>query len=191
MNANLLKKFKKEKTGSVTIEFAFMLLFLGIMLVFMVDLVLVRSTMGKLDSVSYSLVNILRERNTFYKDNPDQVTEQDVEKLRTVAQTLLYGKGSSQKVDIAIEQLTYTGDQAVVTHDGKGNGKECSAARPLGKHPELSPYSQSVNTAKQRQVPVYQVTLCVEITSPFKYFLLNKENRATHGIRSSSVSVSR
>lgn len=189
MNANLLKKFKKEKTGSVTIEFAFMLLFLGIMLVFMVDLVLVRSTMGKLDSVSYSLVNILRERNAFYKDNPDKVTEQDVKKLRDVAQTLLYGKGSSQKVDIAIEQLTYTGDQAVVTNDG--DGKECSAARPLGKHPELSPYSQSVNLAKQRQVPVYQVTLCVEITSPFKYFLLNKENRATHGIRSSSVSVSR
>jgi len=188
MNANLLKKFRNEKTGSVTVEFAFMLLFLGIMLVFMVDLVLVRSAMGKLDSVSYSLVNILRERNAFYKDNSNTVTQQDVEKLRSVAKALLYGKDSSQKVEITIEQLTYTGDQAVVTND-KDN--ECSAARPLGEHPELSPYSQSVNLAKRRQVPVYQVTLCTEVTSPFKYFLLNKENRAMHGIRSSSVSVSR
>lgn len=188
MNAHLIKKFQNNNVGAVTIEFAFMLVFLGIMLVFMADLVLVRSTMGKLDSASYSLVNIVKERNAFYNGSED-IKPEDIISLRSTAQKLLYGDKSSGNVKITIERLSYNGNNPLITHDG--DSSECTAARQLTTTPELSPYSQSVNLAKRRQIPVYQVTLCMEITSPFKYFLLSGKDRSMHGIRSSSVAVAR
>lgn len=188
MNAHLIKKFQKNNAGAVTIEFAFMLVFLGIMLVFMADLVLVRSAMGKLDSASYSLVNIVKERNAFY-DSKEEINQEDVTKLKKIAEKLLYGQSSGNHVKLAIEALTYNG---TTPNDIKKYGEsDCTAAIPLQKVPQLSPYSQSVNPAKRRQIPVYQVTLCMEITSPFKYFLLSGKDRSMHGIRSSSVAVAR
>jgi len=189
MNVHLIKKFQNNNVGAVTIEFAFMLVFLGIMLVFMADLVLVRSAMGKLDSASYSLVNIVKERNAFY-NGKEEISQEDVTKLKKIAEKLLYGQSSGNHLKLAIEALTYNG---TTPKDIKkyGDSNDCTAAIPLQKVPELSPYSQSVNPAKRRQIPVYQVTLCMEITSPFKYFLLSGKDRSMHGIRSSSVAVAR
>lgn len=191
MKSNLFKKFQKDKKGSVTIEFAFMLIFLCVMLIFMADLVLVRSTMGKLDSVSYSLVNIVRERPSFFGGS-STITSQDVEQLRKVGKKLLYGDANAkQKVNIVLEQLTHTNGKAnspVVL----GDSNDCKAARPLATVPQLAPYSQSINPANRRLIPVYQVTICIEMLSPFKRFLLNDENKTEqHNIRSSSVAVSR
>ena len=62
----MIKNFLKSKKGAVTIEFFFMVLLLGVLFAFMADLVMLRSTLGKLDNASFSLVNILRERTQLY-----------------------------------------------------------------------------------------------------------------------------
>ncbi len=58
--------FTKDQQGSVTIEFVFAIIVLCLLLIFMFDLSIFRLQMGKLDNVSYSLVNILRERRQLF-----------------------------------------------------------------------------------------------------------------------------
>ncbi|OOH89015.1 hypothetical protein BMT54_07655 [Pasteurellaceae bacterium 15-036681] len=187
INTNLFKKFKQNNLGSVTVEFAFMLLLLGSMLIFMVDLILSRSTMGKLDTVSYSLVNVLKERSRFYAKS-SEITVEDVSKLQKIAGKLLYDDPESQKVQLSIEQLTHKSDGSVNPIIKLGN-KSCHPGSSLKK--ELSPYSQSNRLENRQQLSVYQVTLCIPVTSPFKYFLLRENNYSDHIIRSSSIGVGR
>lgn len=52
------RNFISSKKGSVTIEFVFMLVLLLFIFAFLVDFVIVRTTQGKLDNATYSLVNI-------------------------------------------------------------------------------------------------------------------------------------
>ena len=61
---NKIKGFIRNKKGAVSIEFFFSILLFGIMFAFMIDLLMVRSSLGKLDNASYTLVNLLRERLT-------------------------------------------------------------------------------------------------------------------------------
>ena len=189
---NRLKRFRRNEGGSITIEFSFMLIFLSIMLMFMFDLVLVRSTMGKLDNASHSMVNVLRERNAFYGGN-EEVTSSDVVELRRLAAKLLYGDGrSSQKVEVMVESLFHDKD-GNANVDENGDSQTCKPARPLKDNTYLSPYSETSKEQleRRRQIPVYQVTLCVDILSPFRTFLLNNEQRIENRIRSSSVAVAR
>ncbi|VEJ09899.1 tight adherence pilus pseudopilin TadF [Actinobacillus delphinicola] len=59
-------RFVKNQQGSVTIEFVFAIIVMCLLLIFMFDLSMFRLQMGKLDNVSYSLVNILRERRQLF-----------------------------------------------------------------------------------------------------------------------------
>ena len=157
------------------------------MLVFMIDLVLARSAMGKLDTASYSLVNVLKERSRFYAKSPT-ISDEDVTKLQKMAAKLLFNDPESKEVRISVEQLRHESDGSVNV-SRKGDINSCQAATAL--RAELSPYSQALEAVDRKQLFVYQVTLCMNITSPFRYFLLHKDNRVEHGIRSSSVGVGR
>ena len=111
MKENLLSKIKDflpNKRGSVTIEFIFMLILLTFIFAFLADFVIVRSTQGKLDNASYSLVNVLRERIQLFGDNGTAtLTDDDLHDFEKVARGLLYGdkNDDNQKVFIVLEHF--------------------------------------------------------------------------------------
>lgn len=186
-----INRFFKNKNGSVTIEFFFMVLILGIIFAFMADLVMLRSTLGKLDSASFSLVNVLRERTQLYGGNADLNRTRDLNQFEQLAKLALFGdKNSTQKVDVVLEywRQDVNGRDQVQT---ESTSPTCSPYQPISQFRDLSPFSEVEN--RERKVPMYQVTLCVDTrASLFKALVLNDETKTDLGmIRSSTVALSR
>lgn len=179
---NLINKFYRNNRGSVSIEFVFMLILLAFIFAFLADLVIIRSTMGKLDNVSYSLVNILRERTQLY-DREARINDQDLKEFEQLAKRLVYGDKESKKDLYIVLEHWQEGNSS-----SKRNSSQCKPYRKIDELSQLSPRSEINN---ERKIPLYQVTLCVETNSFFKALLLDKANQSWGMIRSSSFSVSR
>lgn len=190
MKEQCLNNFLKNKKGAVTIEFFFMVLLLSILFAFMADLVMLRSTLGKLDNASFSLVNILRERTQLY-GGVTKLEGKDLTQFQQLAKLLLYGdKNSNQKVDVVLEvwSMNNAGAEQVQT---LGATADCTPYKPVKELKDLSPFSEI--EFRERKVPLYQVTLCVNgRASLFKALLLNEATKTSLGtIRSSTLAVSR
>jgi flp pilus assembly protein tadF len=195
MKENFLSKIKdflSNKRGSVTIEFIFMLILLTFIFAFLADFVIVRSTQGKLDNASYSLVNVLRERIQLFGDNGTaNLTDDDLHDFEKVARGLLYGdkNNDNQKVFIVLEHFwrdPVSQKDQFERFPKSSNG--CEPYRNIESLVNLSPNSEINNG---RKIPLYQVTLCAETNSFFKSLYLSKENQSLGLIRSSSLAVSR
>ena len=195
MKENFLSKIKdflSNKRGSVTIEFIFMLVLLTFIFAFLADFVIVRSTQGKLDNASYSLVNVLRERIQLFGDNGTaNLTDDDLHDFEKVARGLLYGdkNNDNQKVFIVLEHFwrdPVSQKDQFERFPKSSNG--CEPYRNIESLVNLSPNSEINNG---RKIPLYQVTLCAETNSFFKSLYLSKENQSLGFIRSSSLAVSR
>ncbi|MDO5053940.1 MAG: tight adherence pilus pseudopilin TadF [Pasteurella oralis] len=180
----MIKTFLLDKKGSVTIEFLFMSMFLLILFAFLFDLVMLRSTLGKLDNASYTMVSILRERSQLYNRVP-QINEADYMQFEKLAKRLLYGdKNSDRKIGIVLEYWAQ-GDSGRRIPNVVG---DCKPYKKLSDLSYLSPRSELNN---ERKIPLYQVTLCVETHSLFESLLLDESQRSSGLMRSSSMSVSR
>lgn len=195
MKENLLSKIKDflpNKRGSVTIEFIFMLILLTFIFAFLADFVIVRSTQGKLDNASYSLVNVLRERIQLFGDNGTAtLTDDDLHDFEKVARGLLYGdkNNDNQKVLIVLEHFwREPGSTSNKFERLPSSSNGCEPYRKIEELVHLSPNSE-INDG--RKIPLYQVTLCAETNSFFKSLYLSKENQSLGLIRSSSLAVSR
>ena len=195
MKENLLSKIKDflpNKRGSVTIEFIFMLILLTFIFAFLADFVIVRSTQGKLDNASYSLVNVLRERIQLFGDNGTAtLTDDDLHDFEKVARGLLYGdkNDDNQKVLIVLEHFwSEPGSTSNKFERLPSSSNGCEPYRKIEELVHLSPNSE-INDG--RKIPLYQVTLCAETNSFFKSLYLSKENQSLGLIRSSSLAVSR
>ena len=195
MKENLLSKIKDflpNKRGSVTIEFIFMLILLTFIFAFLADFVIVRSTQGKLDNASYSLVNVLRERIQLFGDNGTAtLTDDDLHDFEKVARGLLYGdkNDDNQKVLIVLEHFwREPGSTSNKFERLPSSSNGCEPYRKIEELVHLSPNSE-INDV--RKIPLYQVTLCAETNSFFKSLYLSKENQSLGLIRSSSLAVSR
>ena len=195
MKENFLSKIKdflSNKRGSVTIEFIFMLILLTFIFAFLADFVIVRSTQGKLDNASYSLVNVLRERIQLFGDNGTaNLTDDDLHDFEKVARGLLYGdkNNDNQTVFIVLEHCwrdPVSQKDQFERFPKSSNG--CEPYRNIESLVNLSPNSEINNG---RKIPLYQVTLCAETNSFFKSLYLSKENQSLGLIRSSSLAVSR
>ena len=195
MKENFLSKIKdflSNKRGSVTIEFIFMLILLTFIFAFLADFVIVRSTQGKLDNASYSLVNVLRERIQLFGDNGTAtLTDDDLHDFEKVARGLLYGdkNDDNQKVLIVLEHFwREPGSTSNKFERLPSSSNGCEPYRKIEELVHLSPNSE-INDG--RKIPLYQVTLCAETNSFFKSLYLSKENQSLGLIRSSSLAVSR
>ncbi|TDQ57630.1 tight adherence protein F [Mesocricetibacter intestinalis] len=190
--------FLRHRQGSVTIEFVFMLIILAVIFAFMADLVFVRSTLGKLDNASYSLVNVLRERQQLYEGDEaisanDPLNNSDFITFRRLAGKML-NNDSNSDVMIVLEQLTFTDvrpgrqPRPLYTRIGTDDSK-CRPANPLNRLENLSPRSE-ING--ERKIPLYQVTLCTETGSGlFRALLLKDASKLKGVLRSSSLAVAR
>lgn len=199
MKENFLSKIKDfllNKRGSVTIEFIFMLMLLTFIFAFLADFVIVRSTQGKLDNASYSLVNVLREQVQLFGDNigdngTANLTDDDLHDFEKVARGLLYGdkNDDNQKVFIVLEHFwREPGSTSNKFERLPSSSNGCEPYRKIEELVHLSPNSE-INDG--RKIPLYQVTLCAETNSFFKSLYLSKENQSLGLIRSSSLAVSR
>ncbi|RDE68925.1 pilus assembly protein TadF [Aggregatibacter segnis] len=183
------RNFISSKKGSVTIEFVFMLVLLLFIFAFLVDFVIVRTTQGKLDNATYSLVNILRERTQLYNDKgTNTLTTKDLQDFEKLAKLTLFGDVNSNKqVGVVLEH--WWQDNGIGTSDAQSNLSNCQPYKKLNNDlAYLSPYSEISN---QRKVPLYQVTLCIEVGSFFQSLIVKKENQSLGLLSSSSLAVAR
>lgn len=169
---------KSNQDGVFTIELAFVLLFLSVLLVFTGDIAFQLFNRVNLDRVSYSLVNVLKERTRFYDDNL-VVTQAEVDDLDTLAARLL---GYSQKPNTAsygmrVESIV-NGAFSTIDIQSKG-GVPCKSNDSLINRKHLAP-----QTSADKQFPLYQVTLCLNVDSWFNQFWADSTD---HYVHSSSV----
>lgn len=195
----ILGKFFHHQKGSVTIEFTFMVILLCMMFAFMADLAIMRSTIGKLDRTSYSLVNIVKERTQFYEGR-DTLDQSQVDKMQRLAAIML--NSDPNNVGVVIEYMSFATPER--PQNGRkpransptilraGYRKNCEPIKPISDLPMLSPVSE--NGVESRYVPLYQVTVCMPNYSLFQAILgsfYNERNQLKGTLRSSSIGVRR
>lgn len=200
---NSLIKFLSNKKGAVAVEFMLLLIVLVIMFAFMFDLVLMRSTVGKLERTSYSLLNVVKESRVYGKviSHKDPFTQSDIDSMQKLATTLMHGDSSSnsKKVEIYLEYLEL--------EDGAGNDRasrkvkngypivkessnQCKPSIPISNLIPSSPVVESVgnNTKSSNDSSrgLYRVTVCAEVNSLFKSILVSKQNQSSGLLQASS-----
>ena len=204
MNNNFLNRvsfFRQSKKGSVTIEFALTLMILVIVFAFLADLVVQRSTQAKLDNTSLSLVSILRERVQLYNDNGNATltdgttgaaggfsvvgsSDGDLNQYIQLANLMLFGDRNANKVKVTLERFFPDSKQ----YDKVSNSSACEPYKLLNTLEHLSPRSETNNL---RKIPLYQVTLCVEVNSFFQSMIAQKGTVSNGFLRSSTFAPAR
>lgn len=182
MNAINLKYKQK---GVFAIEFAIVGVFLGILLMVTIDSTIKISTKGKLDRLSFSSVNLLKERTQLYEE--DYLTTQDDANLvfdvvkNSFKRTLT--NFDATKFGALIEEQTYQSDGTANTLVTYTDGATCQPSQTLSSvEGDLS-----VLTSWGRQATLYRVTLCYETENLIENLL----NAGFTTVQSSSVIVGR
>ena len=160
------KNLNKQK-GSFVIELAFVLMFLCLLTLFTADIAMQLFTRAKLDRVSYSLVNVLKERTRFYEGN-NTLTQDDYDQLDIIAKKLLPDTNYNVLINSTVPTEAITPTVKPV---------KCS---PITINPALIPISSLTGV----KFPVYQVTVCSAFNSWFGKFTHGKN---TFVIQSTSV----
>ncbi|MDP8170830.1 tight adherence pilus pseudopilin TadF [Pasteurella skyensis] len=195
--------FIKNSKGAVAIEFVFMIILLTFMLVFMVDLAMLRSNLGKLDNMSYSLVNVLRERTQLYgKGNESfarsrkvagKLENRDITNFRKLAKYMAFGNTQSDKeLFLVLESLQFQRSsptaEPVLNYTALGDTGQCAPATNLQNLKAIAPRSE---IDERRTIPLYQVTVCLKNYSIFRAIVLDESEQSGRLLRSSSVAVAR
>ena len=176
---------KSKQRGAFAIEFALVGLFLGLLLMVAIDSTVKISTKGKLDRLSFSSVNLLKERTQLYGES--YTTSQADADLVVDVVTNSFGRTiasfDSSKFGVLIEEQTYQSNgtpNAVVTYR---DGINCQPAQVLS----VIEGDLSVVTSWGRQATLYRVTLCYETEN----LLANLIDSSFSTVQSSSVIVGR
>lgn len=133
-------------------------LFFSLLLVFSGDVIIKLSVKGKLDRLSYSLVNVIKERTQLYDGNL-QMTDKDINDIDLIARHSLertFGNYDASHYGLLIESQRFSGiGQALpATHETRGS-LTCRVAEPISQLQHLS-----VVSVWGHQMPLYRVTLC-------------------------------
>lgn len=160
------KNLNKQK-GSFVIELAFVLMFLCLLTLFTADIAMQLFTRAKLDRVSYSLVNVLKERTRFYEGN-NTLTQSNYNHIYSIAGKLLPDTNYNVLINSTAPIMTITPNVKSV------------ACSPVAIDPALIPISSLTGV----KFPVYQVTVCASFNSWFGKFTHGKN---TFVIQSTSV----
>ncbi len=156
-------KFKQR--GNFTVEFAIVGVALSIMFVFSADVIIKLSIRGKLDRLSYSLVNVLKERTQLY-DEDYSITRSEADTIYTIAQNSLRRMQASYKdsnFGAVVEELTFRsiGNPNAPKRYNLGS-YACTLSQTIDQYDDLS-----VVTTWTRQATLYRVTLCYQTDNMF------------------------
>lgn len=155
-NQNKMQSLNKQK-GSFVIELAFVLMFLCLLTLFTADIAMQLFTRAKLDRVSYSLVNVLKERTRFYDGN-NTLTQDDYKQIYSIAGKLLPDTNYSVLINSTVPT------EAIIPT------VKSVACSPVAINPNLIPISSLTGV----KFPVYQVTVCTSFHSWFGKFTHGK-----------------
>lgn len=205
-----MNKFFHQQKGSVTIEFAFMVVLLCLLIAFMTDLFIARSTIGKLDRTSYSLLNVIKERaDSGIPDKDgnisDYPSQAEVDHLMELANRLLFNDKAERRAVVFVEPYVFEYGKGKFTppnntrkppftnppdlHSSNASGHKGCQQPPLRKLDNITPLSEM-----KRFVPVIRVTVCIpKAPSLFLALMsaLGKEPKKTEYYTSSSIGVIR
>ncbi|KJY74787.1 tight adherence pilus pseudopilin TadF [Vibrio nigripulchritudo] len=149
-----------KQKGNFTVEFAIVGAFIALLLVFSADIIVKVSTKGKLDRLSYSLVNVLKERTQLY-GNDYKITQAEVSAIMNIGTNSLQrtlGGFELNRFGFLVEELSF---------------RDIGQPNPLRRFPSAQNVCQvrqnlsqlrhlSVVTSWERQTPLYRITLCYE-----------------------------
>ncbi|WP_159654831.1 tight adherence pilus pseudopilin TadF [Vibrio atypicus] len=150
-----------KQRGTFSVEFAIVGLIFSLLLVFSGDVIIKLSMKGKLDRLSYSMVNILKERTQLYSEDYT-ITQAEAREMYTISQGSLARMGGSSfdstKYKTIVEELTFASNGSPNPVRTYSFGADvCSLSTTLRELRHLS-----VITSWDRQATLYRVTLCYE-----------------------------
>ncbi|CAM3035727.1 MULTISPECIES: tight adherence pilus pseudopilin TadF [Moritella] len=150
MNLNYKQK------GNFTVEFAIVGVAFSFLIIFSADVIVKLSLKGKLDRLSYSVANILKERTQFYNDSYT-LSEAETSTLNTIAKQSM--RRTSQNFDgkrwgMHIEALQFNSrDESVVVSFPEGT-------QPITPSIGMdSLRNLAVMTSWGRRASIYRVTM--------------------------------
>ncbi|WP_390903526.1 tight adherence pilus pseudopilin TadF [Vibrio paucivorans] len=186
MNLNCNRQAgKRTQRGNFTVEFAIVGVFFALLLAFSGDVIIKLSHNGKLDRLSFSLVNMLKERTQFFSEGQD-IQLQDVDDLYLIAENSLrrtLGTYEAERFGVVIESLSFRGiGEANSPRSFQFGAYQCQLSLNMTDLEELS-----VVTSWGRQAPLYRVTLCYQTDNWFGRLVDGDYTR----VQSSSVIIGR
>jgi len=153
---------KCKQRGAFAVEFSIVAAVFALILVFSGDIVMKLALKGKLDRLSYSLVNVMKERTQLYGESND-ITRAQAQDLNDIARGSLrrtLGSFDESRYGILIEEQGFDG---VGLSQAKPLKRYQFGARPcLVKQDLAALKSMSVVSSWGRQVPLYRITLCYQ-----------------------------
>ncbi|MFQ1050754.1 tight adherence pilus pseudopilin TadF [Avibacterium paragallinarum] len=210
MKDKRLNAFFRQQKGTITVEFALMLILLCLLIVFMTDVFIARSTIGKLDRTSYSLLNVIKERaNSGISDSkgniPDLPNSDELERLTLLANRLLFDDPNDKRAIVILEALEFKLPEnkqrslkvakslSLISSTGQNGARGCKPQTSLQTEAaSIVPLSEM-----GRFVPIIRVTVCIpKIPSMFLALsnALSPSNgsaKARENYHSSSIGVIR
>ncbi|WP_427834068.1 tight adherence pilus pseudopilin TadF [Actinobacillus pleuropneumoniae] len=195
-----IKQLLNNNQGSVTVEFIFIFFLFSVLLIFLVDVAILQSTTGKLQRTSYSLLNVVKERN-ISDGGKEEVTKEDVDKLKKLAVKLM-GETDEKLIDVTVQ---YYGFEPIKPQDPKissatrpekklksseySTGSQCKAAYSTNIT-NAAPLTENFK-GSNRYAAIYYVTVCRKMTNLFKGLTLAKQDYESGWLRASALGVGR
>ncbi|MCY9865802.1 tight adherence pilus pseudopilin TadF [Vibrio coralliirubri] len=162
---SLKSNSRKCQQGIFSIEFAIVGFFFSLLLVFSGDVIIKLSVKGKLDRLSYSLVNVVKERTQLY-DSSVILTSKQVDDIDTIARHSLqrtFGNYDASRYGLLVEEQSFSGvGQQQPTISERRGELNCRVAKPISELQHLS-----VVSVWGHQMPLYRVTLCYRTNNWF------------------------
>ena len=191
----------RRQQGAFIIEFALLSTFLGLLLLFSIDITIKLSVKGKLDRLSHSIVSIVKERTELYdgRFNIDQSGRKEATQLFNIAKHSLqrtigaYTDSSSIPFGMLLEEAvdannnrTFDSSEYHSYHLSE-HGQSCAPNKTLAELESDKQLKLSVITSWNNLSSLYRVTFCYG-TKDYTSALLGSEFTS---VQSSSLSVGR
>ncbi|WP_322803382.1 tight adherence pilus pseudopilin TadF [Vibrio alfacsensis] len=157
---NLKSNSRHLQRGTFSIEFAIVGMFFSLLLVFSGDVIIKLSVKGKLDRLSYSLVNVVKERTQLYEADYE-LSKREVDDIDTIARHSLmrtFGRFQADRYGLLVEEQSFEEvdkpNDPVREHRGT---LDCDIGKPISQLQDLSVVSN-----RGRQMPIYRVSICYQ-----------------------------
>lgn len=155
-----VRNLKFKQAGVFSIEFAIVGIFFGLLLSFSGDVIMKLSIKGKLDRLSYSLVNVLKERTQLYGMDY-RLTSEEVDSLNNIAIHSLsrtFGAFDAHKYGVLVEELSFSSvDVPNPIISERRGAQTCRVNQSIRDLKALT-----VLSVRGRIMPLYRVVLCYE-----------------------------
>ncbi|QFI38752.1 ATP-binding protein [Moritella marina ATCC 15381] len=173
-----------KQGGNFTVEFAIVGVMFSLILVFSTDVIIKLSLKGKLDRLSYSVANILRERTQFQYENY-VLANKEVEILNRIAKSSM--RRTSHNFDgkrwgLSIEALQFNAQNEMSVSSFRGGNQSITPYVAMNELANLA-----VQTSWGRKATIYRVTMMYKTDNWFGELIGEEFNR----VSSSSVIIGR